>query len=86
MVDNLNCNFCQRNKLDGKGCGFLPERKVHSIPFEECAVSLIRPWTVQVCGRPYKFEALTIIDTVTNLVKLVRNEKKTSCKCSRNVG
>jgi hypothetical protein len=28
MVDNLNCDFCQRNKLDGKGYGFLPEREV----------------------------------------------------------
>ncbi len=25
IVDHLNCDFCQRNKLDGKGCGFLPE-------------------------------------------------------------
>jgi hypothetical protein len=76
MVDNLNCEFCQRNKLDGKGYGFLREREVRSIPFEECAVDLIGPWTVQVHGRPYKFKALTVIDTVTNLVKLVRIEKK----------
>ncbi len=59
------CKYCQRNKLDGKGYGFLPECKVHSIPFEECA-------TVQVRGNPYEFEALTVIDTVTNLVELVR--------------
>jgi hypothetical protein len=39
-------------------------------------VDLIGPWTVQVCGRPYKFEVLTVIDTVTNLVKLVRIAKK----------
>ncbi len=79
MVDNLNCDFCQRNKLDGKGYGFLPpEHEVHSILFEECAVDLIGPWTVQVRGRPYKFEALTVINTVTNLVKLVRIEKKNS--------
>ena len=64
--------------LDGKGYGFLPEQEVHSIPFEECVVDLIRPWTVQVHGKPYKFEALTVIDTVTNLVKLVRIEKKNS--------
>jgi hypothetical protein len=76
MVDNLNCDFCQRNKLDGKGYGFLPECEVHSIPFEECTVAIIGPWIVQVCGRPYKFEALTVIDTVTNLVELVRIEKK----------
>jgi hypothetical protein len=76
MVDNLTCHFCQRNKLDGKGYGFLPERKVRSIPFEECAVDLIGPWTVQVRRRPYKFKVLTVIDTVTNLVKLIRIEKK----------
>ncbi len=40
-------------------------------------MDLIGPWTVQVCGRPYKIEALTVIDTATNLVKLVRIEKKT---------
>jgi hypothetical protein len=78
MVDNLNCNFCQMKKLDGKGFGLLPECEVRSIPFEECAVDLIGPWTVQVCGKPYKFEALTVKDTVTNLVKLVRIEKKNS--------
>jgi hypothetical protein len=78
MVDNLNSDFCQRNKLDSKGYGFLPEREVHSIPSEECTVDLIGPWTVQVCGRPYKFEALAVIDTVTNLVELVRIEKKDS--------
>jgi hypothetical protein len=75
MVENLNSDFCQRNKLDGRGYGFLPEHEVGSIPFEECTVNLIGPWTVQVCGRPYKFEALTVINTLTNLVELVRIEK-----------
>ncbi len=48
MVDNLNCDFCQRNKLDGNGYGFLPEREVQSILFEECTVDLIESWKVQV--------------------------------------
>ncbi len=78
MVDNLNCDFCQRNKLGSKGYGFLLEHEVHSILFEECTLDLIGPWTVQVCGRPYKFEVLTVIDTVTNLVKLVKIERKDS--------
>jgi hypothetical protein len=78
MVENPNCDFCQRNKLDGKGCGFLPEREVRSIPFEECAMDLIGPWTVQACGKPYKFEALTVIDTVANLVELGRLERMDS--------
>jgi hypothetical protein len=41
MVDNLNCDFCQRNKLYGKGYGFLSKHEVCSIPFEECAMDLI---------------------------------------------
>jgi hypothetical protein len=76
MVDNLNCDFCQRNKLDGKGNELLPEHEVCSIPFEECIVDLIGPWKDR--GRPYKFEALTVLDTVTNLVELVRIERKDS--------
>ncbi len=48
MVDNLNCDFCQRNKQDGEGYGFLPEHEVQSILFEECTVDLIRSWKVQV--------------------------------------
>ncbi len=47
MVDNLNCDFCQRFKVDGKGYGFLPEREVQSIPFEECTSDLIGPWKIQ---------------------------------------
>ncbi len=89
MVDYLNCDFCQRNKLDGKGYGFLPELEVCLTPFEECSVDLIGPWTVQICGRPYISEALTVIDTVTNLGKLVRIERKTwtiSHESSCNIG
>jgi hypothetical protein len=33
-TDNFNCDYCQRNKLDGEGYGLLPEHKVQSIPFE----------------------------------------------------
>jgi hypothetical protein len=59
------------------GYGFLPECEVHLIPFEECATDLIGLWTVQVHGNPYKFKALSVIDTVTNLVKPIRiNDKR----------
>jgi hypothetical protein len=34
-------------------------------------MDLIGPWTIQVRGNPYEFEALSVIDTVTNLVKLI---------------
>ena len=35
------------------------------------AVDLIGPWKVQVRGKPYKFNTLTCVDNVTNLVKIV---------------
>jgi hypothetical protein len=35
-------------------------------------MDLIGPWTVQVCGKPYEFKALTAIDTVTNLVNIIQ--------------
>ena len=68
LIDSYKCDHCQRHKLDGKGYGHLPEREIRSMPFEECAVDLIGPWKVQVRTKPYKFSALTIIDTVSNLV------------------
>ncbi len=47
------------------------------MPFEECAVDLIGPWTIQVRDKPYEFNALTMIDTVSNLVELVQIDDKT---------
>jgi hypothetical protein len=41
-------------------------------------VDLIGPWIVQVRGNPYEFDALTIINTVTNVVELIRVDRKTS--------
>jgi hypothetical protein len=49
----------------------------------ECATDLIGPWTVQVRGNPYEFEALTVINTVTNLVELVRIDDKRSQTVAR---
>jgi hypothetical protein len=46
-------------------------------------VGLIGPWEVQVHGNPYEFSALTVIDTVTNLVELVRIDDKTSDNATR---
>ena len=48
------------------------------MPFEEIAVDLIGPWDIKVNGRIVTFKALTIIDTVTNLVELIRIDRK--CK------
>jgi hypothetical protein len=76
LLTTSSATIAKETKLDGKGYGFLPEHEVRSIPFEECATDLIGPWTVQVCGKPYEFKALTAIDTVTNLGKLIRIDDK----------
>ncbi len=59
-----------------EGYGLLPDHEARSIPFEECAVDLIGPWIVQVCGNLHEFSALTAIDTVTNLVEQIRVDDK----------
>jgi hypothetical protein len=61
----------------------LPEHKIRSLPFEECAVDLIGPWTIQVRDKPYEFNTLTMIDTVLNLVELVRIDDKTSAHIAK---
>jgi len=77
-VDRYHCDACRRHKLDGPGWGLLPERDMKEMPFEEVAVDLIGPWTIKVAGRVLEFNALTCIDPVTNLVELVRIDRKTS--------
>jgi hypothetical protein len=79
---DLRSGYCQRSKLGGKEYRLSPECEVQSIPLEECTVDLIGPWVVEVCGNPYEFDALTVIDTVTNLVELIRvdNNCRGCCK------
>ncbi len=83
LIDKFHCKHCQRNKLSGTGYGLLPERKLRSVPFEECAFDLIGPWIIQIRDKLYKFNALTVIDTVSNLVELVRIDEKTSAHVAR---
>ncbi len=83
LVDKFHCEHCQRNKLSDTGYGLLPEHKLRSVPFEECAVDLIGPWIIQVRNKPYEFNALTVIGMVSNLVELVRIDEKTSAHVAR---
>ncbi len=50
---------------------------------KECAVDLIGPWTIHVRDKPFEFNALTMIDTVSNLVELVRIDDKTSAHIAK---
>ena len=48
-------------------------------------MDLIGLWIVQVCGNPIEFSALTVIDTITNLVELVRIDEKNQIKLQKNM-
>jgi transposase InsO family protein len=66
------CPTCQRYKLMGPGYGYLAPREARTQPWYEVAVDTIGPWEIVIDGETHKFYALTIIDTVTNLVELTR--------------
>ena len=46
-------------------------------PLTEVVVDLICPWKIKVNGRVVEFNALTCIDTASNLIKLIRIDEKT---------
>jgi hypothetical protein len=47
-------------------------------PWEEVTINLIGPWKVKVNGRQVELNALTCIDTASNLVKLIRVDNETA--------
>ena len=47
-------------------------------PWEEFTINLIGTWNIKVNGRMVKFNAITCIDTASNLVELIRIENKTA--------
>ena len=61
----------------------LPEGKLRSVPFGEFAIDSIGPWIIQVCNKQYEFNALTVIDNVSNLLKLVRIDEKSYAHVER---
>ena len=80
MVENIvsRCDPCQRQKLVLRGHGHTAPREASAHPWQTVAVDLIGPWTLSVGGYETSFQALTIIDMVTNLVELVRIDNKSS--------
>jgi hypothetical protein len=85
-IDQLHCQDCQRHKLAGKDYGLLPECEVRVAPWEEVAIDLIGPWKNKFGIKLVEFNALTCIDTASNLVELVRIDNKTSNHSSRRHG
>ena len=77
-----SCDICQRTKLPGMGYGHLPPRETLVAPWFEVAVDLIGPWQVNIGTRILLFQALTCIDTVTNLAEVIRIDNKSSVHIS----
>jgi transposase InsO family protein len=77
-IDEYKCKECQHHKLASKGYGLLPKRQVRIPPWEEVAINLIGPWKIKVNGRLCEFNALTCIDSTSNLVELIRIDNKTA--------
>ena len=73
-----SCEHCQENKQLGRGYGELPPRNAPLAPWQEIAVDCIGPWTIEVNGQEITFNALTIIDQVTNFPEIIRLYNKTA--------
>ena len=78
MIEKFNCRTCQEHKLYGAGYGELPSRMAGGMPWHEVAVDLIGPWKINFELAELEFNALTIIDMVSNLTELIRIENKTA--------
>jgi hypothetical protein len=73
------CDTCQVCKINRVQYGELPERISSFTPWSEIAVDTIGPWTIRdQQGSTHSFKALTIIDTVTNLLEIVRTDNGTA--------
>ena len=48
------------------------------IPWDEVAVDLIGPWSIEIHDEQVEFKALTCIDMVTNLAEIIRIDNKSS--------
>jgi hypothetical protein len=77
-IEKLKCKDCQKQILAGRGYGLLPKQEVRIPPWEEVPIDLIGPWKVKVNGQQVEFNALTCIDTTSNLVELIRVDNNTA--------
>ena len=69
-IGNFVCDSFQKHKLSGRGLGLLPRQDVNIHLWHEVAVDMIGPWSIEIRDKWYKFNALTSIDLVTNIVDL----------------
>jgi hypothetical protein len=77
-IDKLKCEDCQKHKKASRGYGLQPKQEVRIAPWEEVAINLTGPWIVKVKGQQVEFNALTYIDTASNLVELICVDNETA--------
>lgn len=78
------CDICARMKPGHRQYGELAPRDAPLVPWQEVHVDCIGQWQIKVRGVNLAFNALTMIDPVTNLLEIVRvSSKKTSAEVSR---
>ena len=63
-----NCTICPRVHLGSQQFGHLAPRDVPLIPWSGVHIHFISPWPVTVNKLELKFNVLTMIDPVTNLL------------------
>jgi hypothetical protein len=73
-----NCDTCQRQNNPGPQYGHLPPQNSALLPWEDVALDLIGPWTVNAPQESYEFYALTCINTITNFPDAIRIHNKTA--------
>ena len=66
------CVICQRMKTGQYQYGALSPRQAPLFPWRDLQVDCIGQWTIKVRGHVLKFNALTIMDSATNLMEVVR--------------
>ena len=73
------CDACQRYKINTKSYSHLPPRETLISPWQEVAVDLIGPFKVPLPNdRVLSLQALTIVDTVSNLAEIILVRNKTA--------
>ena len=77
-----SCGTCQQTKLPGIGYGQLPPQDALIATWFEETIDLIGPWQVTIGPRILLFQALTCIDTVTNLDEVICINNKSSAHIS----
>ena len=77
-----SCDSWQQTKLPGIGNGQLPPQDALTAPWFEVSIDLIGPWQVTIGPCVLSFQALTCIDTMTNLAEVIHINNKSSALIS----